>query len=278
MERKPFTITMRRDLLKKIDSMVDGSKIRNRSHALEYVVSSYFKPRIKKVLILAGGDGVKMRPFTYELPKTMLPVKGRPILEHIIDLLREYDIREVYVSIGHLGEKIKEHFLDGSKFGVQIHYIEEKKKVGTGGSLKAAMRELGREPFLMLWGDVLIDIDLGDFINFYLEEPVALSVALTSAPDPTDYGSVRLHGNRIVEYVEKPRKTKNTSHLVSAGVHIVDPTISQFMPQKSHFMLEKDVIPELVSSSQIKGYLFEGQWFDVGTPEIYQRAIKEWSD
>jgi len=149
--------------------------------------------------------------------------------------------------------------------------------MATGGSLKAAMRELGREPFLMLWGDVLIDIDLGDFINFYLEEPTALSVALTSAPDPTDYGSVRLHGDRIVEYVEKPRKSKTISHLVSAGVHIVDETISQFMPKKSQFMLEKDVIPELVSSGQVKGYLFEGQWFDVGTPEIYKRAIQEWS-
>lgn len=258
--------------------MVDGSKIRNRSHALEYVVSSYFKPKIKKALILAGGDGVKMRPFTYELPKTMLPVKGRPILEHIIDLLREYDIREIYVAIGHLGDRIKDHFLDGAKYGVQIHYIEEKKKVGTGGSLKIALNELGREPFLMVWGDVLIDIDLGDFINFYLEENTALTVALTSAADPTDYGSVRLHGDRVVEYVEKPRKSKTISHLVSAGVHIVDPSILQFMPNRSEFMLEDEVIPKLIKSNQVRGYLFEGQWFDVGTPEIYQRAIKEWVD
>lgn len=276
MERKPFTITMKKDLLRKVDSMVDGSRIRNRSHALEYIVSSHFKPKIKKALVLAGGDGVKMRPFTYELPKTMLPVKGRPILEHIIDLLREYDVRDIYVAIGYLGEKIKDHFGDGSKFGVKIHYIEEKKRLGTGGSLKVTFPELSSDPFLMIWGDVLIDIDLGDFINFYLEESSAMTVALTSVSDPTDYGSVRLHGDQIVEFVEKPRKSKSISHLVSAGVHIVDPSIKDFLPSKPQFMLEKDVIPELIKKGQIRGYLFEGQWFDVGTPEIYKRAIKEW--
>lgn len=276
MERKPFTITMKKDLLKKVDSVVDGSRIRNRSHALEYIVSSYFKPKIKKALILAGGDGVKMRPFTYELPKTMLPVRGRPIMEHIVDLLREYDVREIYVAIGYLGDKIKDHFGDGSKFGVKISYIEEKKKIGTGGALKQALQAMSREPFLMIWGDVLIDIDLGDFINFYLEEGSAITVALTSVSDPSDYGSVRLHGDKVVEYVEKPKKSKTISHLVSAGVHIVDPSISEFMSSKSQFMLEEDVIPKLIKNNQIRGYLFEGQWFDVGTPEIYQRAIKEW--
>lgn len=276
MERKPFTVTMKKDLLKKVDSVVDGSKIRNRSHALEYIVSSYFKPKIKKALILAGGDGVKMRPFTYELPKTMLPVKGRPILEYIIDLLREYDIREIYVAIGYMGDKIKDHFSDGSKFGVKIHYLEEKKKIGTGGALKQALEEIPGEPFLMIWGDVLIDLDLGDFINFYLESTPAVTVALTSVSDPTDYGSVRLHGDSVVEYIEKPRKSKTISHLVSAGVHIVDSSVRDFLPNKTKFALEEDVIPKLIKSDQIKGYLFEGQWFDVGTPEIYQRAIKEW--
>lgn len=277
MERKPFTITMKKDLLKKVDSLVDGTKIRNRSHALEYVVSKYFKPKIRQALILAGGDGVKMRPFTYELPKTMIPVKGRPILEHIIELLREYDIREIYVAIGHLGEKVKDHFGDGAKFGVRINYIEEKRKMGTGGSLKNAIIRLGNEPFLLIWGDVLIDIDLGDMIDFHLERSPIMTVALTSVEDPTEYGAVKLHGENIVEHKEKPKKTAAMSHLVSAGVHIVDPSISDFIPPKSFSTLEEDVVPKLIRNKKIKGYLFEGQWFDVGTPEIYQRAIKEWN-
>jgi NDP-sugar pyrophosphorylase family protein len=276
MERKPFTITMRKDLIDRVDSLVDGTKIRNRSHALEYVVASHFKPKIKKALILAGGEGVKMRPFTYELPKTMLPVKGRPILEHIIELLRSHDVRDIYVAIGHLGGKIKDHFGDGSKFGVRINYLEEKKSCGTGGAIKNALPVMGSEPFLLIWGDVLIDIDLDDFIEFHLEESSVLTVALTSTSNPTDYGVVRMHGNNVVEYNEKPKKTHSMSHLVSAGVHIVDPSIVDYLPNKSNFTIERDVIGRLIFQNKIKGYVFEGKWFDVGTPEIYHRAIKEW--
>jgi NDP-sugar pyrophosphorylase family protein len=276
MERKPFTITMRKDLVDRIDSLVDGTKIRNRSHALEYVVASHFKPKIKRALILAGGEGIKMRPFTYELPKTMLPVKGRPILEHIIELLRSHDVRNICIGIGHLGEKIKDHFGDGSKFGVRINYLEEKKSCGTGGAIKKALPVMGSEPFLLIWGDVLIDIDLNDFIEFHLEESSILTIALTSTSNPTDYGVVRMHGNNIVEYDEKPKKTHSMSHLVSAGVHIVDPLIVDYLPNKSNFTIEHDVIGKLILQNKIKGYIFEGKWFDVGTPEIYHRAIKEW--
>jgi NDP-sugar pyrophosphorylase family protein len=277
MERMPFTITMRKDLVKKVDSLVDGTRIRNRSHALEYLVATHFQPKIKKALILAGGEGAKMRPFTYEMPKAMLSVKGRPILEYIIDLLRNHEVRDLYVAIGHTGGRIKDHFGDGSKFGVKITYIEEKRKIGTGGALKLALPKLGEDPFLMIWGDVLIDIDLDDFIAFHLEEKPLVSVALTSVSDPTDYGAVRLHGQTIVEFEEKPRKSKSMSHLVSAGVHIVDPKIAEFMPEKVSSSIEKEVMPKLIYRKEVRGYIFEGQWFDVGTPEIYQRAIREWT-
>lgn len=278
MNRVPFTITMDKDLLKKVDSIVDGRKIRNRSHALEYLVSSYFRPSVKKALILAGGKSVKMRPFTYELPKTMLPIKGVPILEHIINLLRSYDIRDIYISIGYLGDKIKMHFGDGSKFSVKIHYLEEEKDLGTGGALKKAIPEIGSDPFVMIWGDVLADIDINDFSAFHLEDGPLVSIALTSVADPTEYGAVKIHRDTMVEYVEKPRKGATSSHLVSAGVYIVDPKVSKYFPKKSKFNLERDIIPKLIRDKKVKGYVFGGQWFDVGTPQIYQRAIKEWKE
>ena len=271
---------MKRDLILRVDSLIDGTRIRNRSHALEYIVSKYFKPKIHKALILAGGEGVKMRPFTYELPKTMLPVKGRPILEHILDLLRSHDIRELFVALpsGSQGDKVKDHFGDGSKFGVKINYIIESRKMGTGGSLKNAISQIGTDPFILIYSDVLAELDLGDLIEFHLEASPVLTVALTSVEDPTDYGVVRLHGDNIVEYKEKPRKSLSMSHLVSAGVYIVDHKILDFIPDKSVSSLEEDIVPKLIKNKKIKGYLFEGQWFDVGTPEIYQRAIKEWNN
>ena len=276
MERKPFTITMRQDLLQKVDTLVDGTKIRNRSHAFEYVVSSYFKPKITKALILAGGKGAKMRPLTLELPKAMLPVKGRPILEYTIELLKKNDIREIYIATSHLGEKIKEYFGDGSRFSVKIHYIDEKKDLGTGGALKSALAHMGQDSFILIWGDVLIDIDLADLIDFHLEDTPLMTIALTSVSDPSEYGAARLHRDMVVDFEEKPKKSVDVSHLVTAGVHVVDPKIAEYFPNKASFMLEQDVLPRLIEDEQIRGYIFDGLWFDVGTSDIYQRAIKQW--
>lgn len=262
--------------MRKVDTLVDGTKIRNRSHAFEYLVSSHFKPKISKALILAGGKGVKMRPLTYELPKSMLPVRGKPILEHTIELLKRNDIREIYIAIGYLGEKVKEYFGDGSRFSVKINYIDEKKDLGTGGALKSALPSMNQDDFVMIWGDVLIDIDLADLIDFHLEDSPMMTVALTSVSDPSEYGSVRLHRDMMVDFKEKPRKSADVSHLVTAGVHIVNAKIAKYFPDKSSFMLEQDVLPKLIEDGQIRGYIFDGLWFDVGTSEIYQRAIKQW--
>src|SRR3989339_1227409 len=103
MDRSRLTITLKKDILKPLDEYIDGARIRNRSHAIEYVLAKYFAPKIKKALILAGGKGLKMRPFTYEMPKAMISVSGRPVLEYIIENLRHYDIRGLVVSIGHQG-------------------------------------------------------------------------------------------------------------------------------------------------------------------------------
>lgn len=256
--------------------MVDGTKIRNRSHALEFVVNSYFSPKISKALILAGGKGVKMRPLTYEMPKAMLPVHGKPILEYTIEQLKKNNIREIIIACGHLSEKIKDYFGDGSRFLVKINYIDEKKDLGTGGALKSALAQLGSEPFVMIWGDVLFDIDLADMVDFHLEENPVMTIALTSASDPREYGSAKLHRNILVDFREKPKKSADISHLVTAGIHIVDPRISKFLPKKNSFMLEEEVLPALTRDRLVRGYIFDGLWFDVGSLEIYQRAIKFW--
>lgn len=277
MERLPFTITMRQDLIKKVDSLVDGAKIRNRSHALEYIVNTYFSPKITKALILAGGKGVKMRPLTYELPKAMLPVKGKPILEYTIEQLKKNNIREIVIACGEKSEKIKEYFGDGSRFSVKISYIDEKKDLGTGGALRAALPMMGGEAFVMIWGDVLADIDLADMIDFHLEDNPVMTIALTSVADPREYGSARLHRNVLVDFQEKPKKIGDISHLVTAGIHIVDPKIAKYLPAKKSFMLEEDVIPMLTRDRAVRGYIFDGKWFDVGSLDIYQKAIKSWT-
>lgn len=150
MDRKRLTITIKKDLLLKIDKIIDGFRIRNRSHAIEYLLSQTLSPKISKALILAGGRGIKMRPFTYEIPKTLIPVKDKPILEYTIELLKENQIRDITILVGHLGNKIKSYFGDGSNFGVRINYIEEKKPKGTAAPLRK-IKKLLENPLLLLF-------------------------------------------------------------------------------------------------------------------------------
>lgn len=276
MERKRLTITLKKDLLFKIDKVIDGEKIRNRSHAIEYLLLQTLQPKIKKAFILAAGKGLKMRPFTYEMPKTMIPVHGRPILEYTIELLRNYDIRNIIILIGYLGQKIKNYFGDGTKYGVKITYITEKKEVGTARPLLLAKRYLKEKSFLLIYGDILVDIDLADMISFHQEEKGIATVALTSVAEPSPYGVVKLRGNKILGFEEKPTRDLRLSRLISSGLFIMEPEIFEYVPKKPYSMLEKDVLPRLAKEGKLRGFPFEGQWFDVGTPEIYERVLKEW--
>ena len=276
--RVRLTITLRKDLLQEIDKAIDGARIRNRSHAIEYVLGKSLNPSVRKAFILAGGYGIQMRPFTYELPKPMILVKGRPILEYIIEQLRDHGIREIVILTGPLSNKIIEHFRDGSQFGVSITYIDEEKPAGTGGSLKKG-EKIFKEPFLLLYGDVLADINLHDFIEFHQSSHNIASVALSTAVDTSGYGLVKMRGSRIVDFIEKPNKMDKLSGLVSAGIYVFEPSIFEHLSgQSKNFSLEKEVFPQLIKIGKIGGYPFEGQWFDVSTPEIYEKVIKEWKN
>ncbi len=272
--RERLTITLRKDLLKELDGMVDGIKVRNRSHALEVVVSKVLESkRVRKAIILAGGKGTRMRPLTYEMPKPMIPLKGKPLVQHIIELCRKYEVREIIMSVGYMGDKIRDHFGDGSHLGVDIRYVYEDEELGTAGPLLLAKERLDG-PFLMFNGDVLSDIDLGDLISFHAEQNGLATIALTQVEDTSSFGVARLKGHRIVGFVEKPKGGED-SKLINAGVYVLEPEVLGYIP-KGKSMLERDVFPKLSDEGKLYGYPFDGQWFDTGTPEAYERAIKNW--
>jgi len=275
MDRSRLTITLKKDILKPLDEYIDGARIRNRSHAIEYVLAKYFAPKIKKALILAGGKGLKMRPFTYGMPKTMIPVNGRPVLEHIIENLRRYDVRELIISIGHQGQKIRQHFGDGSRFGVKITYLNQgKSETGTAAPVLQAKKLLGNQSFLVYYGDVLASIDIDDLIDFHLTNGGTVTVALTSVNRSADWGVVRLQGSRVYSFLEKPDHRKDLSKVINAGIYIFESKIFDYLKEARR--LEKDVFSKLVEQRKLFGYLFAGQWFDVGSPESYQQAVKSW--
>lgn len=272
-----LTITLDREILSLVDRFIDGKRIRNRSHAIEYLLAQQLRPRVRRAVILASDEGVRMRPFTYELPKAMLPVKGRPILEHTITLLRDANIRDITLVVSHLAEQIRTHFGNGRKYGVNVRYIEEKRPSGTAAPLRKAEDSLRGEPFIVMYGDVLVDIDLTDFMMFHETTNALLSLALKPMVDPGEYGVVKLRGNRVIEFIEKPQRSREASALINAGVMILDPSVLSSIPATRGAMLERDVLERLVPTGRVYGYPFEGAWFDVGTPRVYQDAVQHWS-
>lgn len=274
-KRERLTITIKKDVLKDLDKHIDGSRIRNRSHAVEYILGKYFSPKVKKAIVLAGGIGTKMRPFTYEMPKAMIPLNNRPVLDYIIENLRRNDIRDIILSIGHLGDKIQEYFGDGSKYGVKIQYIKQKKETGTVLPILEAKNLIKNEPFLVYYGDVLANIDLLDMADFHLAGGAIATMAITSIQDSSNWGVVRLQGNKIHSYLEKPNSRKDLSNLINSGIYIFEPEIFKYLKPEMK-RLEKEIIPELVKKKSINGYIFAGDWYDVGNPEVYKKAVKNW--
>jgi len=277
IKREKLTVTIKKDLFKKIDSIIDGKKIRNRSHAAEFLIESGLGiNKITKAIILVGGEGTRLRPFTYELPKAMLPIQGKPMVLHVLEQLKSHGIVDIVLAIGYKGEKIREFFADGHQYGLDIKYVTETKPLGTAGPLRLAKKYL-KEPFFIVWGDILSHLDLTDFMHYHKEHGGLATVALTTVSDPSRYGVVMLNGNKIIGFIEKPEKGKAPSNLINSGIAIMEPeVINKYVPKHGKAMVEYDIYPKLAKEGKLFGYPFQGQWFDTGTHEAYERAIKEW--
>ncbi len=276
MERERLTITLKKEIVGAIDRMIDGSKIRNRSHAIEYMLSKSLLPEKTKVLILTGGEGVKLRPFTYEMPKALLPIHNKPLLQHTIEFMAQNGFKDMIISVGHLGEKIKSYFKDGSGFGVNITYIDQnKKEIGTAQPLIQAKKMIGDSPFVLWYGDVLAEADLFDMLDFHKSHKNMVTMGVTSVEKSSDWGVVTLKGSQIVEFNERPEKDYLISHLINAGIYIMNAEIFDHIKNNLK-SLELDVLPKLAKEKNLSGYSLEGQWFDVGSLENYEKAVKEW--
>ncbi|MBI4175871.1 MAG: nucleotidyltransferase family protein [Candidatus Aenigmarchaeota archaeon] len=230
-----------------------------------------------KAIILAGGAGTRLRPITYEIPKPLMPVHGRPLLEHIFDLLKKYSITDVLLSVGYLRERMMDYLDDGRHFGMHISYIVEKKPLGTAGPLKLARSE-GKLPdstFIVSNGDELKDINLSQMAKFHKENKALVTIALTRVDNPTLYGVADLRGDKIVKFVEKPSAKDAPSMFINSGLYMVEPKIIDFIPG-GFSMLETDVFPHIARLGKLYGYKFRGQWFDTGSMDRYDAALKKW--
>lgn len=274
--KEKISITLEEELIKDIDKMVDGTKVKNRSHAIELLISRTMgHNRPKTAIFLLGGEGTRFRPITYEMPKALLPLQGKTVPEHLFNLFKKYGITRFIFSLGYKAEKIREYFGNGSKWGVEIIYVVEEKPMGSAGAIKLAKQYLNNSSFIVTNGDELKDIDIEDMYKAHKETGAKITVALTTVENPSAYGVAAMKGNRILKFVEKPKKEDSPSNLINSGLSIWEPNALETIPQ-GFSMYEKDVFPILAERRELFGYIFEGQWFDTGTPERYEKAIKEW--
>jgi len=274
--KERVTITLDSELVKQIDKRVDGNIIKNRSQQIElFLTKALGTYRPEKAVILVGGKGTRLRPATLKMPKCMMEIQGRTVTEHLFDLLKKYGIRDIIMSVGYMKEKIKDYYGDGSKFGVDITYVEEDEQLGTAGPLKLTKKYLN-DSFIVTNGDELKNLNIPRMFRLHKRKDALATIALTTVTDPSQYGVARLSGSRILEFIEKPKADESPSNLINSGFYILEPEVIDMIPD-GFSMLEKDVFPKLANRGRLRGFPFAGQWFDIGNLERYEAAKKKWN-
>src|SRR3989338_760336 len=250
--KERVTITLDKALIGQIDKRVDGTIIKNRSQQIENLLIKSLGSNIpQKAIVLVGGKGTRLRPYTLNKPKCMMDIHGRTITEHLFDLFKKYGIRQIVLSTGYLKEKVREYYGDGSKFGVEISYIEEDEPLGTAGPLKLARDNL-TDSFIVTNGDELKTVNIPRMFRLHKRKNALATLALTTVTDPSQYGVARMSGTRILEFVEKPKKEEAPSNLITAGFYIMEPEVIDMVPE-GYSMLEKDIFPKLAREGKLRG-------------------------
>jgi len=233
-----------------------------------------------KAMILAAGMGERLHPLTNEIPKPLIPVANRPLIEYNLSLLQRHGIREVAINLHYLGELIRDHLGDGSRFGLKIHYSEETTLLGTGGGIKKLRSFFGTEPFLVINADILIDIDLKDLVLFHRSREAFATMVLRPNPDPVRFGTIETDDNgRIREFLGKVRTTEPDLHpWMFTGIHLFHPDVVNALPGKKRFCINRDVYAHWIRSNKAcYGYVYKGYWEDLGRPEDYLKANLEFA-
>ena len=231
-----------------------------------------------RAIILAGGLGERLRPLTEKTPKPMLPIQGKPIVQHCIENLRNHGVKEIILSIGYMADKIKEYFGDGSEFGVNIDYNIEEQLLGTGGAVKEIVQKFGIcDDFILAWGDNLADFDISGMMRSHSENEGLITMSLTSREDVENFGVASLDGSKIRGFVEKPAREDAPSNLINAGAFVVNPQALDILPEGKS-SIERECFTLLAKEGKIYGHKHNGYWFPTDTLEKYNYAnekIKE---
>lgn len=223
-----------------------------------------------RAVVLAGGKGTRLAPYTQILPKPLMPIGEKPILEVLLLQMKRHGISDITLTVGHLSHLLQSYFQDGSKYGVRIHYSHEDEPLGTAGPL--ALIEGLDETFLVTNGDVLTTLDLSEIIQFHRKENACATIAMHEREVKIDLGVIRLNGGLEVEgYIEKP----SLDYRVSMGIYVFEPRVLEYIPKGQYLDFPDLVLKLLEARERVMGFPYEGYWQDLGRADDYQQA---WED
>ncbi len=226
-----------------------------------------------KAVIMAGGFGTRIQPLTSSMPKPMIPLFNRPIILHIVELLKKHGITDLVMLLYHQPFYIKNFFRDGADFGVKITYVTPLQDMGTAGAVKAAEKYLD-EPFLVISGDLLTDFNLKKVIDFHADHKAMATITLTSVKDPLQFGVVITDKEkRITQFLEKPGWGEVISDTINTGIYVLDPSIFKYIPLGDNFDFSQDLFPLMLKNSDpLYGFPAKGYWRDIGNTDSYREA------
>ncbi|HXA58453.1 MAG TPA: mannose-1-phosphate guanyltransferase [Streptosporangiaceae bacterium] len=227
-----------------------------------------------KAVVMAGGEGTRLRPMTANQPKPLLPVINRPIMEHVLRLLKRHGFTETVVTVQFLAALIRNYFGDGEELGMTLSYATEEIPLGTAGSVKNAQEALRDDRFLVISGDALTDMDLTDMVRFHKENGALVTIGLKRVPNPLEFGIVIADDDgRIQRFLEKPTWGQVFSDTVNTGIYVMEPEVLQRVAEGESVDWSSDVFPELLAEgAPLYGYVADCYWEDVGTHESYLKA------
>jgi len=227
-----------------------------------------------KAVVMAGGEGTRLRPMTASMPKPLLPIVNKPIMEHVLRLLQRHKISETVVTVQFLASLVRNYFGDGEDFGMPLHYATEEVPLGTAGSVKNAEDLLRDDTFIVISGDALTDFDLTDLVRFHREKGALVTVCLARVADPLEFGiTITDDDGRVQRFLEKPTWGQVFSDTVNTGIYVMEPEVFDYVAKDEVVDWSGDVFPHLLEEGRpVYGYVAEGYWEDVGTAESYLRA------
>lgn len=235
------------------------------------------KVAVMKAMVLAAGKGTRLMPLTGELPKPMAPVAGKPILQHIFELLSEANVDEVNVNVHHLADAILDYYGQECWLnGMMVNINPEERLLGTAGGARRLARHF-KETFVVIMGDALTDVDLGELLDFHRERGAVATLALMRVSETSHYGVVELDpAGNVTGFQEKPSSEEAISNLANTGIYVLEPEALSYIPEDTFFDFAEDVFPRLLDAGEkFVGYEGDFYWSDIGTLDAYRQAQKD---